>query len=220
MVYPTNKKHPKVEAAKAAHQAAIDALHYRAADGSAQPLYAPELMKEKLREIDAKFEASLQTLMEIADLQHTAAEETLAEVNHPYDWLTGDELERAATLAPFIREDLATMDAAGLVAAVKSAASVGRVAKWLTYRYAPGRAAELGNAPETMLNMAQRAHFDKDLSALQDGVMLPNQRKDRDDAARQLDDAKTLFDAAEWARPSVRQELATRWNVKPEYLPD
>ena len=214
------KKHPKVETAKAARQAAIDALHYRAADGSNQPLYAPNLMTEKMREIDAQFEGALQNLMESADKQHTAAEMKLAAVNRPYDWLTADELKQAATLAPFIREDFGAMDAAGLVDAVKSAATTSRVEKWLAWRYAPQRAAELETDPHTAPMMSQRAHIEQGLAALRDGVMLPSQRKEHDDAARQLDDAQTLFDAAEWARPSVRQELATRWNVKPEYLPD
>lgn len=210
------KHHPKVEAHKAERQKKIDALYY----GDKQPKYAPELMRQYEAEINAQFEAALTTLQEIAQLQHDNAEMTLGENQNPYEWLIGDELSKAATMAPFIREDLAAMDAAGLVAAVKAANNVGRVEKWLTWRYAQRRADELDQQQETALGMAQRAHFVKDLPALRDSIMPPGAVKERDKAKAEMRDAEELHDAAEWARPAVRQAAADRWGVNAEYLPD
>jgi len=208
-------KHPKVEAIKAERKAKIDALHQ-----NGRPIFAPDIMREKTAAIDAQYDTLLVTLMETAQLQHDAAAETLAEVDAPYEWLTKDELTHAATLAPFVKEDIEALDAAQLVDAVKTAVGRGRVEKWLTWRYANRRAGVLDTEQETALNMSQRAHFNKDISTLRDSVMLPSQLKERQTAEKELKDAQTLHDAAEWARPSVRQETAARWGVQAEYLPD
>ena len=112
------------------------------------------------------------------------------------------------------------MDAAGVVQTVKTAAEAGRVEKWLIARYAPQRWQELDATIETSPGMAAKAHFEKSAAELQDAIMPEGRRKERAEAKQQLRDAQDLHDAAEWARPSVREAAAGRWGVDVNYLPD
>ena len=218
-MHPNPKKHAKVELLTQARQKALDALHYTATGGQRVPTYSPEVMAQKVTAIEDKYDADLLALMDAAEQQGTAAETILARVDRPYEWLDPVEMARAATLAPFVREDFATLDAAGLVQAVQAAAGAGRVEKWLALRYAGLRYAELDRAPATALGMVAKAHYAPAVQSLRDTVMPPAERRERATATAQLDDAKNLYDAAEWARPSVRNDFAARMGVRPEHLP-
>lgn len=215
------RHHPKVEALKERRAADLANLYYRQPGSTKElPKYGGDLMREKTRDIEAAYDAALVALMDAAQLQHDAAGEVLAEIDRPYNWLTPDELTRAVSLAPFIREDLATLDAAGVVAAVKTAAASNRIEKWLIHRYAPRRVDELDASQETALNMSQRAHIVKDLPALRDSMLPPSRLKDLSKARDDQKDAQTLHDAAEWARPSTRQEFAARMGFNVEHVPE
>ncbi len=212
--------HTKVEALKVTRQQALARLYYTNEKGQQQPRYAPELQAQKVREIDDAYDADLRTLMDEARTMYDEAESKLTRVDRPYGWLTPDELTTAAAMAPFVKEDVGRMDAAGVVQAVKSAADATRIERWLIDRYARQRWQELDATIETAPGMSQKAHFEKSAAELQDSVMPESRRKERDTAKAQLQDAQDLHDAAEWARPSVRQEVANRWRVDVNYLPD
>lgn len=213
------KKHSKVEALTQARQKALDELYYLPVGGQAQPRYSPALQAEKTAAIEAKYDADLRALMDAAEKQATTADAILARVDRPYDWLTADELVRAATLAPFVKEDFAMLDAAGMVQAVEAAGGAGRAEKWLTWRYAAMRYQELDRDNETAPGMAAKARYSKAAAALRDDIMPAALRRERADAQALHADAQTLFDAAEWARPSVKQDFAARFGVRAEYLP-
>ena len=213
------KKHAKVEPLTQARQKALDALYYTAAGGQRVPTYSPEVMAQKVKAIEDKYDADLLALMDAAEQQGTAAEAILARVDRPYEWLDPVEMARAATLAPFVREDFAALDAAGLVQAVRAAAGAGRAEKWLALRYAAMRYTELDRDIQTALGMGTKAQYAQAVQSLRDTVMPATERRERDDAQKQHDDARNLYDAAEWARPSVRQDFAARMGVKVEHLP-
>ena len=212
------KKHAKVELLTQARQKALDALYYTAAGGQRVPTYAPEVMAQKVKAIEDKYDADLLALMEAAEKQGTTAEAILARVDRPYEWLDPVEMARAATLAPFVREDFAALDAAGLVQAVQAGAGAGRVEKWLALRYAAMRYAELDRAIPTALGMVAKAQYAPAVQSLRDAVMPATERRERADAQKQLDDAKNLYDAAEWARPSVKQDFAARMGIDARYV--
>lgn len=212
--------HAKVEALKTVRQQALARLYYTNEKGQQQPRYAPELQAQKVREVEDAYDADLRALMETARTMYDEAETKLTKVDRPYGWLTPDELTTAAAMAPFVKEDIAAMDANAVLQTVKSAAAADRVEKWLIARYAPRRWSELDRAIETSPGMAAKAHFEKSAAELQDAIMPESRRKERDEAKAQLRDAQDLHDAAEWARPAVRQEVANRWKVDAQYLPD
>ena len=212
------KKHAKVETLTQARQKALDELFYLPVGGQAQPRYSPDLQAEKTRAIESKYDADLLALMDAAEKQGTTAEAILARVDRPYEWLDPVEMARAATLAPFVREDFATLDAAGLVQAVQAAAGAGRAEKWLALRYAAMRYAELDRDIQTALGMGAKAHYSPAVQSLRDSVMPATERRERADAQKQLDDAKNLYDAAEWARPSVKQDFAARMGIDARYV--
>lgn len=212
--------HQRVEALKVQRQQALARLYYTNERGLQQPRYAHELQAQKVREIEDAYDADLQALMETARTMHDEAEAKLSRVDRPYGWLTPDELTTAAALAPFVKEDIGRLDAAGVVQTVKSAADANRIERWLIDRYARQRWQELDQSIETSPGMAAKAHFEKSAAELQDSIMPESRRKERDQAKAQLRDAQDLHDAAEWARPSVRQAAADRWGVDAQYLPD
>lgn len=212
-------QHSKVEALKVTRQQALARLFYNE-KGQQRPLYAPELQAQKVREIDDAYDADLQALMDQAQGLYDEAEAKLTRVDRPYGWLTGDELTTAAAMAPFVKEDISRMDAGLVLQAVKSAADATRIERWLIDRYARQRWQELDATIETAPGMGEKAHFEKSAAELQDSIMPSSRIKERDTAKAQLQDAQDLHDAAEWARPSVRQEVANRWRVDVNYLPD
>lgn len=211
--------HERVEALKVTRQQALARLYYNE-KGQQRPRYAPELQSAKVAEIESAYDADLQSLMETARTMYDEAETKLTKVDRPLQWLAADEMAAAAVMAPFVKEDFAAMDANAVLQTVKSAAAADRVEKWLIARYAPRRWSELDQAIETSPGMAAKAHFEKSAAELQDAIMPESLRKERDQAKAQLRDAQDLHDAAEWARPAVRQEVAARWRVDAQYLPD
>jgi hypothetical protein len=219
---PTSKKHEKVEKLRAKRSADIAALYYNDATGRQMMRYATEVHAARLRAIEEEYDAALVALMEEAQVAADATDTILARTDNPYTWLAGAEEEaRAARLAPLFQEDMSALDAAGVLQALETAAgSSDRVARWLTYRYAGQRWRVLDSDDATALGMVARAKYPRALDALRDGLLPPAQKKERDAAQKQLDDAKTLYEAAEWARPSVRQDFATRMGVPAEYLPE
>ena len=122
-------------------------------------------------------------------------------------------------MAPFIREDLAALDAAGLLNVVQSAAGTDKVNRWLIYRYAEGRYRELDADATTALGMGAKVHYEAARNALRDGLMPADKLRERKTAEKQQAEAQSLFDAAEWARPQVRQDFADRAGVAVQYLP-
>lgn len=213
-------QHERVEKHKAQRQQALAQLEYTDEHGQRRPRFSPELQAQKVREIDAAYDADLVAMMEEAQTMYDEAEAKLTRVERPYSWLTPDELTTAAAMAPFVKEDIAAMDAGGVLQAVRTAADANRVEKWLIDRYARQRWQELDATIETAPGMAHKAHFEKSAAELQDAIMPENRRKERAAAKAQLQDAQDLHDAAEWARPSVRQAAADRWRVDVNYLPD
>ena len=217
---PTMKHHERVEQLRAARERELAQLTYTTADGRQAPAFAPDLQAQKVKAIEEKFEAALVALMEEAQATHDAAAAILARVDRPYDWLTADELARASTLAPFVREDLATLDPAALLQAMEHSMGGEKATRWLTYRYAAQRYAQLDSSPETAPGMVARHAYSQLLPAMRDSLMPPALLKERQKAQAQDDDAKTLYECAEWARPSVRQAFAARVGVKAEHLPE
>lgn len=214
------KKHQKVEALKRTREQALAQLYYSDERGQQQPRYAPELQSKKTREIEEAFDADLLALMDQARTMYDEAEAKLTRVDRPYGWLTPDELTTAAAMAPFVKEDINRMDAGSVLSTVQSAIDATRIERWLIDRYARQRWQELDQAIETSPGMGAKAHFDKSAAELQSSIMPSSRIKERDEAKQQLADAQTLHDSAEWARPAVRQEVANRWRVDAQYLPD
>ena len=213
-------QHDRVEALKVQRQQALARLYYTNEKGRQQPRYAPELQAKKVREVEDAYDGDLRALMETARTMYDEAEAKLNKVDRPYGWLTPDELTTAAAMAPFVKEDIGRMNAAGVVQTVKSAADANRIERWLIDRYARQRWQDLDATIETAPGMSAKAHFEKSAAELQDSIMPESRRKERDQAKAQLRDAQDLHDAAEWARPSVRQAAADRWRVDVNHLPD
>ena len=213
-------KHSKVEQLKSTREKALSQLYYVDERGQQQPRYAPELQSKKVLEIETAFDADLRALMEQARELYDSAEAKLTRVDRPYGWLTPDELTTAAAMAGFVKEDIGRMDAGSVLSTVQSAINANRVERWLIDRYARQRWQELDQTIETSPGMSAKAHFDKSAAELQKSIMPSSRIKERDEAKQQLADAQTLHDAAEWARPAVRQAAADRWKVDVNYLPD
>ena len=211
-------KHDRVEKLRAQVEQEERQLYY-IRDGKRQPKYAPALMQEKEKEIVERFDKALQSLMLEADAMHTTAGDILARASSPYSWLSDTETARAATLAPFIREDLAAVDAAGLLNIVQSAAGTDKVNRWLIYRYAEGRYRELDTDVSTALGMGAKVQYEAARNALRDDLMPADKLRERKTAEKQQAEAAALFDAAEWARPEVRRDFAARAGVDVQYLP-
>ncbi len=211
--------HRKVDELRTQAEGEYNRLFYFDKDGRRQPQYNPALMAEKEAEIVGRYDAALAALMVQADKAHTEAEAILSKVDNPYGWLTDAEMQRAATLAPFIREDIAAMDAGRLIDAVKSAADGDKVTRWLIARYADGRYRDLDNDATTTPGMAAKAAYEMARAALRDGLIPADRVKERAAAQQKLDDAETLFSAAEWARPEARQQFADTVGVDVQYLP-
>jgi hypothetical protein len=214
------KQHQRVEALKVTRQQALSQLFFTDGKGKQQPRYSDELQAQKVREIEDAYDHDLRALMETAQGLYDEAEAKLTRVDRPYGWLTADEMAAAASMAPFVKEDIAAMDANAVLQTVKSAAAAGQVERWLIDRYARQRWQELDATIETAPGMSTKAHFEKSAAELQDSIMPENRRKERDTAKAQLRDAQDLHDAAEWARPAVRQAAADRWRVDVNHLPE
>ena len=215
-------QHERVEALKARRQQALAQLEYIDEKGQRRQRYAPELQSQKTLEIEKAYDADLIAMMEEARAQVDAASAALAKVDNPYSWLLGPpEAHDAAALAPFIREDFANMGAGDIAAALDAARGRPRIERWLIYRYGTRRAAELDSGDsDSAPNMTQRAHIARAADAMRNDLLLPTQAKELADAQAKLKDGRDLYDAAEWARPSVRQAAADRWRVNVDYLPD
>lgn len=212
--------HAKVEKLREQAEQEYNRLFYTDEKLQRQPQFAPPIMKEKEAAIVAKFDAALVALMAEAEKAHTEAEAILAKVDSPYDWLDFMQIDKAATLAPFVKEDIAALDGPGLLKAVQTAAAGGdKVHKWLVNRYAEGRYRELDKDVNTALGMAGKANYETARATLRDSLIPADRQRERATAQGKLDEATALFEAAEWARPSVRAETAARWNVPVEALP-
>ena len=99
--------------AVAAHNEAVARLY----TPSGAPYYAPEVMREQAGKARQTLTAALDALSERAAAIRTTAEATANTArDDPYSWLSDDELQRAALLAPFVAEDVAHAEAVDLVA--------------------------------------------------------------------------------------------------------
>ena len=100
-----------LERAVAAHNEAVARLY----TPSGAPYSAPEVMREQAGKARQTLTAALDALSERAAAIRTTAEATANTArDDPYSWLSDDELQRAALLAPFVAEDVAAADVAEL----------------------------------------------------------------------------------------------------------
>ena len=101
-----------LERAVAAHNEAVARLY----TPSGAPYYAPEVMREQGQAARAALSEALAALDGRAAAIREEAERTAATArDDPYSWLSDDELQRAALLAPFVAEDVAAAEVTELV---------------------------------------------------------------------------------------------------------
>jgi hypothetical protein len=210
-------KHPTVNELKEKTQREYDSLHFTQ-NGQVKPRFAPEIMDQKLKDLESRYDAELVAIMEKAERDLGAAREILERVESPYTWLKPEEEERAARLAGFYKEDFSRLDKDGLIPAVESAAKLGRVEQWLALRYAEERYRELDQSLETTLGMGAKARYSETVGALRDSLIPPDRIRERESARETLQESQNLRDAAEWQRPQVRQDFATMAKVDVKYL--
>jgi hypothetical protein len=101
----------ELERAVAAHNEAVARLYLP----SGGPRYSDEVMRQEGQKARQTLTAALDNLHNRAeDIRTTAAATANAARDDPYSWLSDDELQRAALLAPFVAEDVAAADVAEL----------------------------------------------------------------------------------------------------------
>ena len=211
-------KHPKIDELKAKTQREVDSLYYVDRQNRVSPRYTPELMKQKLDDLQSRYDAELVAIMEKAEQEIGSARGILERVESPYNWLKPEEEERAARLAEFYREDFSRLDKEGLLQAVESAAKSGRVEKWLVLRYAEDRYRELDQSLETTLGMGGKALYSEFVGSLRDSLIPPERIRERERAKQTIQESQNLRDAAEWQRPEIRQQFADRMKIPVENL--
>ena len=129
-----------LEKAVAAHNEAVARLY----TPSGAPYYAPEVMREQAGKARQTLTAALDALSERAAAIRTTAEATANTArDDPYSWLSDDELQRAALLAPFVAEDVAAADVAELATlgnqVMTGRRTLPRPMAWLLMRAAAAR---------------------------------------------------------------------------------
>ena len=129
-----------LEKAVAAHNEAVARLY----TPSGAPYYAPEVMREQAGKARQTLTAALDALSERAAAIRTTAEATANTArDDPYSWLSDDELQRAALLAPFVAEDVARADAVELATlgnqVMTGRRTLPRPMAWLLMRAAAAR---------------------------------------------------------------------------------
>ena len=129
-----------LERAVAAHNEAVARLY----TPSGAPYYAPEVMREQAGKARQTLTAALDALSERAAAIRTTAEATANTArDDPYSWLSDDELQRAALLAPFVAEDVAAADVAELATlgnqVMTGRRTLPRPMAWLLMREAAAR---------------------------------------------------------------------------------
>lgn len=211
-------KHPRIDELKAKTQKERESLYYVDEWGRVKPHYAPEVMGQKLRDIETRYDSALLAIMEEAEQKIGSAREVLERIESPYSLLKPEEEERASRLAGFYREDFSRLDKDGLLGAVESAANSGRVEKWLVLRYAEERYQELDQSLETALGMGAKSRYSGYMGTLRDSLIPPERLRERETAKQTVREAQALRDAAEWQRPEVRRDFADRAGVRVEYL--
>ena len=101
----------ELERAVAAHNEAVARLYLP----SGGPRYSDEVMRQEGQKARQTLTDALDNLHNRAeDIRTTAAATANAARDDPYSWLSDDELQRAALLAPFVAEDVAAADVAEL----------------------------------------------------------------------------------------------------------
>ena len=100
-----------LKAAIAAHNEAVKRLYLP----TGGPRYSDEVMRQEGQKARQALTNALDNLHNRAeDIRTTAATTAAAARDDPYSWLSDNELQRAALLAPFVAEDVARADAAEL----------------------------------------------------------------------------------------------------------
>ena len=100
-----------LERAVAAHNEAVARLYLP----SGGPRYSDEVMRQEGQKARQTLTDALDNLHNRAeDIRTTAAAAANTARDDPYSWLSDNELQRAALLAPFVAEDVARADAVEL----------------------------------------------------------------------------------------------------------
>ena len=123
--------------ARQAHNEAVGALHRNGA-----PIFSDSVMREKQTAARQQLAAALDRLHDRTAAIYDSAEATAAAGrDDPYSWLTDEELQRAALLAPFVAEDVAAPNGATELALLANRVMAGkrkpsRPLAWLLMRAA------------------------------------------------------------------------------------
>ncbi len=130
----------ELERAVAAHNEAVQRLYLP----TGGPRYSDEVMSQEGQKARQTLTAALDALSERAAAIRTTAEATAnAARDDPYSWLSDDELQRAALLAPFVAEDVAAADVTELTTlgnqVMTGRRTLPRPMAWLLMRAAAGR---------------------------------------------------------------------------------
>ena len=129
-----------LERAVAAHNEAVARLYLP----SGGPRYSDEVMRQEGQKARQTLTNALDDLHNRAEDIRTAAATTATTArDDPYSWLTTEELQRAALLAPFVAEDVARADAAKLATlgnqVMTGRRQLARPMAWLLMRAAAAR---------------------------------------------------------------------------------
>ena len=148
--------------AVAAHNEAVARLY----TPSGAPYYAPEVMREQAGKARQTLTAALDALSERAAAIRTTAEATANTArDDPYSWLSDDELQRAALLAPFVAEDVARADAVELATLgnqiMTGRRTMPRPMAWLLMRAAAAR----DGVPSSAVRAFETAAMPPDVAA-------------------------------------------------------
>ena len=128
-----------LERAVAAHNEAVARLYV---PSTGAPFYAPEVMRQEGQKARQTLTDALDNLHNRAeDIRTTAATTAAAARDDPYSWLSDNELQRAALLAPFVAEDVAAPNGATELALLANRVMAGkrkpsRPLAWLLMRAA------------------------------------------------------------------------------------
>ena len=130
-----------LERAVAAHNEAVARLYV---PSTGAPFYAPEVMRQEGQKARQTLTDALDNLHNRAeDIRTTAATTAAAARDDPYSWLSDNELQRAALLAPFVAEDVARADAVELATlgnqVMTGRRTLPRPMAWLLMRAAAAR---------------------------------------------------------------------------------
>ncbi len=129
-----------LKAAIAAHNEAVKRLYLP----TGGPRYSDEVMRQEGQKARQALTNALDNLHNRAEDIRTMATTTAAAArDDPYSWLSDDELQRAALLAPFVAEDVARADAVELATlgnqVMTGRRTLPRPMAWLLMRAAAAR---------------------------------------------------------------------------------